>query len=117
MAATGGSAEIGTAYALALATDVTLPMAPERKAGENSYAAVVTVPKLEAGLYQITLSEEAWIDVVQNGAVVKSTDFSGQKDCPGVRKTVRFNLLAAPATVELSNASVPMLNFAISASN
>jgi hypothetical protein len=111
--AKGGSAEPGRGYALALAKNLDLPVAPERKPGPDRYAAVVSLPKLGAGLYQITLSEEAWIDVVADGALVKSRDFSGQKDCPGVRKTVRFKL-AGPATIEISNASVDKILLAIS---
>ena len=117
LAATGSSAEVGTAYALALAENVKLPVTPERKPSDSRYGAVVTVPKLEAGLYQVTLSDEAWIDVVQNGAIVKSSDFSGQRDCPGVRKTVRFHLTAAPAMIEISNSATPKLNIEISASH
>ena len=67
----------------------------------------------KAGLYQITLSDEAWIDVVENGARVKSSDFSGQKACPGVRKSVRFDLAAGPATLQISNSESPKINLAI----
>ena len=99
MPAESGQADAGAGYALTLAKDVKLPYPPERAPGKDTYAAVVNVPKLEPGLYQITLSGEAWIDVAQNGALVKSSDFSGQRDCPGVRKTVRFDLAAGPATI------------------
>jgi hypothetical protein len=114
--ATGGAAEPGKAYALSLAKDAKLPVAPERAPAADRYFGVVTLPKLAPGLYQITLSQEAWIDVAADGALVKSSDFSGQKDCPGVRKSVRFKL-AGPVTVEISNASVDNLLFAISAAN
>jgi hypothetical protein len=67
----------------------------------------------KAGLYEITLSDEAWIDVVQGGASVKSSDFSGQKNCPGVRKSVRFPLAAGAATVEISNAASAAIQVAI----
>ena len=63
------------------------------------------------------MSEEAWIDVAENGALVKSSDFSGQKDCPGVRKSVRFQLAAGSATVEISNANVGKVLFAVEPAN
>ena len=63
-----GEAKPGAGYAVALSKDVKLPVAPERAPSEGSYAAVLNVPKLDAGLYQVTLSAEAWVDVVQNGA-------------------------------------------------
>jgi hypothetical protein len=111
--ATGGEAAPGAAYALSLAKDVALPVAPERAPGKDTFGAVVTVPKLEPGLYQITLSEPAWIDVGANGALVKASDFSGQKDCPGVHKSVRFQLGEGSATIEISNSSVDKLLMAI----
>ena len=76
-------------------------------------AGIVRTTIDRAGLYQITLSDEAWVDVVQNGARVKSSDFSGQKACPGVRKSVRFDLAAGPATLQISNAESAKINLAI----
>ncbi len=111
--AVGGQAEIGKGYALALVKDVKLPVAPERAPAADRLAGVLTVPKLDAGLYQITLSEEAWIDVAQNGAIVKSSGFSGQRDCPGVRKSVRFKLGPGATTVEISNAAVDKIMLAV----
>ena len=78
---------------------------------------MVVAPKLDAGIYQITLSEEAWIDVAQGGALVKSSDFSGAKDCPGMRKSVRFPLSAGAATVEISNASGASVKMVIEPAN
>ena len=115
--ASGGTAEAGKAYSLSLAKDVKPAVAPERAPRDGSFGAVVGVADLAAGLYQITLSEEAWIDVVENGALIKSADFSGQKDCPGVRKTVRFQLPAGPATVQIGNANVDKVLIAIAPAN
>ena len=61
----------------------------------------------------MTLSDEGWVDVVQNGARVKSSDFSGQKTCPGVRKSVRFTLAAGPAQLQISNVETNKIVFAI----
>ena len=72
---------------------------------------IQALPK--AGVYEITLSDEAWVDVVQNGARVKSSDFSGQKNCPGVRKSVRFTLASGAATVQISNAASASIQVAI----
>ena len=116
MPAESGAAEVGKAYALTLSKDVKLPVEPERPPRKDTFAGFVSVPKLDAGLYQVTLSGEAWIDVAQNGVRVKSRGFTGQRDCPGVRKSVRFPLAAGPAVIQISNASAPRINFAISPS-
>ena len=113
LAATGGRAAVGKGYAVKLTQGLALPNKPGRDPGPATFAAVIDLPSLDAGLYQIALSQEAWIDVAQNASPVKSSDFSGQHDCPGLRKSVRFALGAGSATVEVSDASAQDLNFVI----
>ncbi|HEX4766434.1 MAG TPA: hypothetical protein VH414_09170 [Lichenihabitans sp.] len=70
---------------------------------KTPFAAVLKLAPLAApGTYEITLSEEAWIDVLQGGKEIRSRGFSGQADCPGVRKSVKFPLQAGDATVQIS---------------
>ncbi len=77
---------------------------PERAPKAGTFGGVLRITLAKPGAYDVTVSAEAWIDVVQNGASVKSSDFSGQKACPGVRKSVRFDLSAGAATLQISNA-------------
>lgn len=65
------------------------------------------------GRYQVTLSHEAWIDIVQAGAYRPSGEFSGVHGCPGLRKSVRFEFSAAPLVLQLSGASAPVIKIAI----
>jgi hypothetical protein len=89
---------------LAPLADAKLPMAPSRApksidllAGFVRYAAL---PK--SATYRITLSEPAWIDVVQDGQEIKSGAFSGVMGCEGIRKSVKFDLNASPFVIEIS---------------
>ena len=66
----------------------------------------------EAGLYQVTLSGEGWIDLVQDGAP-RAADHTGAKECPGLRKSVRFNVGAAPIALQLSGAPADTIKVAI----
>jgi hypothetical protein len=111
--ATDGQVAADAGYAVTLAKDVKLPVAPERTAKPNSFAAFLSAPKLAPGLYQITLSAEGWIDVAENGKLVKASAFSGQRDCPGVRKSVRFPLGGGSVTIEISNVGADKILFAI----
>jgi hypothetical protein len=58
----------------------------------------------KAGIYQITLTEPAWTDLVQDGVLLKPSEFSGVKDCEGARKSLRYDLKAGPAVLQISNA-------------
>ncbi len=79
---------------------------PGHKPKDGTFGAVFKTPPIAvAGTYQITLSDEAWIDVLQDGHEVRSSAFSGQKDCPDVRKSVRFPLNQGQATVQISGST------------
>ncbi|WKA28059.1 hypothetical protein [Bradyrhizobium roseum] len=79
-------------------------MPPERKPRtEQWHGGMVRLPALaKPGIYQITLSDDAWIDVIQNGRYARSVGSTGRSDCPGVRKSVRLDLDASPVVLQLS---------------
>jgi hypothetical protein len=54
------------------------------------------------GIYQVTLSEDAWIDIVQDNRYARSVGSTGRGDCPGLRKSVRLDLDAAPFVLQIS---------------
>jgi hypothetical protein len=84
--------------------DANLPTAPSRAPkSPDTYAGFVRVSALQkSATYRITLSQGAWIDVVQDGREVKSTAFSEATGCDGIRKSVKFDLAAAPFIIEIS---------------
>ena len=59
-------------------------------------------PPAQAERYYVTLSSEGWIDVVQNGAGIRSDAHTSAKECPGVPKSVRFPVVAFPIVLQLS---------------
>jgi hypothetical protein len=71
----------------------TFAMPPERKPRiEQWHGGMVRLPALpKPGIYQITLSEDAW-----------SVGSTGRSDCPGVRKSVRLDLDASPVVLQVS---------------
>jgi hypothetical protein len=79
-------------------------MPPERKPRiEAWHGGLVRLPALtKPGIYQITLSDDAWIDVIQNGRYARSVGSTGRSDCPGVRKSVRLDLDAGPVVLQAS---------------
>lgn len=63
---------------------------------------IASLPK--GGIYQVTLSEHAWIDMVQNGAPLANAGFTGDPSCGVVRKSVRYRVGEGPVTVQISGA-------------
>jgi len=77
---------------------------PERKPGvETARGGVFHVPApVRAGVFQVTVSDEAWIDIIQDGRFTRAVGSSSRSDCPGVRKSVRFELITSPVVVQVS---------------
>ncbi|TGQ69775.1 hypothetical protein EN829_013660 [Mesorhizobium sp. M00.F.Ca.ET.186.01.1.1] len=108
---------------LAVGAAVDLALVPVEKAGfeippehapdKGTFGAVASLAVPPDGAIQISLSGEAWVDVIQDGKTVKSTAYSGVKTCPGIRKSVRFKLAAGPATVQFSGAKKAGLKVAV----
>jgi hypothetical protein len=115
-AAAGATIVVGQAYGVVLepADSIVFRLPPERPLKPGGFGATLEVANIDRpGLYQITLSDEAWIDVIQGEAKLKSVGFTGQKDCPGLRKSVRFNLAAGPLSVQISDATRDAIGLAI----
>jgi hypothetical protein len=95
--------------------DVQFSRAPERQPkNTDSFAGMLIIGLVEKpGLYQLTLSEDAWIDVIQNDAFLKSLASSGKRGCVGVRKSVRFELGNGPVIVQFSSIEANSIKLAI----
>jgi hypothetical protein len=105
-----------TAITLALVTpaDAKLPTPPERAPKDGTFAGFTSFKNPpNAGLYTISLSTGAWIDVVQDGHFLKPKAFSGATDCEGIRKTMKYELSAKPFVLQVSGARENSLSIAI----
>ncbi|MFB9262774.1 hypothetical protein ACFFWD_06240 [Bradyrhizobium erythrophlei] len=104
----------GITLALVAPGDAKLPSPPERAPKEGTFAGftrIKTAPK--AGLYTISLSAGGWVDVVQDGHVLKPRAFSGATDCDGIRKTMKYELAASPFVLQVSGTKENSISIAI----
>jgi hypothetical protein len=92
-------------------------MPPERQPrSERWFGGAIHFPTLDKpGIYQVTLSEEAWIDVVQDNRYARSVGSTGRGDCPGLRKSVRLDLAAAPFVLQISGVASESVDVAVGA--
>ena len=78
---------------LAPADKIQLPHAPGRDVVAGTFATVLNLSgPPAAGVYTVSLSGGAWIDVFQDNLALKPMAHSGAKDCPNIRKTLKFQL-------------------------
>ena len=104
----------GITLALLPPADAKLLSPPERAPKDGTlagFASFKTAPK--AGLYTISLSAGAWIDVVQDGHFLKPRAFSGATDCEGIRKTMKYELAASPFVLQISGTPEQAISIAI----
>lgn len=100
--------------ALRSLAEAALPTAPERAPRDGSFAGYIQFAGLpRAGLTTVSLSAGGWVDVVQDGHLLKPTAFSGATDCDGIRKTMTYDLSAAPFVLQVSGSKESSISIAI----
>ena len=106
----------GTIVALVPFADAKLPAPPERAPkSPDTFAGFFEAPappasrQLQDHLVGRRLDRRR-----AGGQTVKSTAFSGALGCEGIRKSVKFDLAAAPFTVELSSVKTDSIKIVIS---
>jgi hypothetical protein len=94
--------------------EVRFVQAPER-APKNpvARAGILQAEVPAAGLYRISLSTGAWLDVIQNGGFIKPEAFSGATACEGLRKSVKFRLGAGAVSLQLSDVTAETIGISI----
>jgi hypothetical protein len=104
----------GMTFALLTLAEAKLPTPPERAPKDGTYAGFANFKGAPgAGLYTISLSAGAWVDVIQDGHALKPKAFSGATDCDGIRKTMKYEISASPFVLEISGAKGNALSVAI----
>jgi len=90
-----------------------LPKEPERSPNNDTFSGYLRISGIMPGTYSISLSDAAWVDVVEQDHILKAKAHSGVQGCQGIRKVLRFELRSDPVIIQISGASTPRLNFAI----
>lgn len=112
----GGAIAYGAATTVRLASGGTVKFRqpPERAPGPQTYGAVIELLAPPApGVYRVSLSAGAWLDAIQDGVTLKPLAFSGARDCPHIRKTLKFQLSDKPVTIQISNVAGPTISVVV----
>ncbi len=97
---TVGTPSVGKRFTVAGSLNVVGLTTEEQARG--GAAAIVQIGIPEPDTYSIALGDGAWIDVRQGGKVLVSVGHEHGPACTGIRKIVRFALVARPAELRLS---------------
>ncbi len=104
----------GITLALSAPAEARLPSPPERAPKEGTFAGFTSfkAPSM-AGIYTVSLSAGGWVDVIQDGHVLKPKAFSGATDCEGIRKTMKYEISASPFVLQVSGIKENSVSIAI----
>lgn len=101
------------------AKSVTMPVTAGVKpqaVSADAFSGWFTIPAgVKPGLYQVSLSSNGWIDIAQDGALVRSKGFTGRQECEAIHKSVRYEIGSGPVTVQITGAPVETVRLTISA--
>jgi hypothetical protein len=104
----------GFTLSLVAPTEAKLPSPPERAPKDGTFAGFANVKAApKAGIYTVSLSAGAWVDVVQDGHFLKPAGFSGATDCDGIRKTMKYELSDKPFVLQISGTKDNSISIAI----
>jgi hypothetical protein len=104
----------GVILNLVAPADAKLPTPPERAPKDGTFAGFASVKAApKAGIYTVSLSSGAWVDVVQDGHFLKPKAFSGATDCDGIRKTMKYELSDKPFVLQVSGSKDNAISMAI----
>lgn len=93
-------------------SEVIYPVAPER-GSDSGHGAIVTLEYIPAGRYRIVLSEEGWIDAIQDNKRLPILDSGHATNCPGTRQSVQIQVKSEPLTLQIGGIKADRVNIAV----
>ena len=108
--------DVATTLRLQPLSGAGLPKAPERAPkSPSAFAGHFTLAApAKAGKYRVTISSEGWVDVLDGGAYLHPSAFTGAKDCEGARKSVKFDLPDRPLALQFSGVPKDQISVIVS---
>jgi hypothetical protein len=84
----------------------------KRMLTDGAYAGITRFKVPSAGSYRVAIDRPFWVDVVDEGKLVSSTDFTGERGC-APRKIVAFALAAGTLVLQVSGQVSPHVSISI----
>ena len=92
--------------------DVIYFMPPER-GSDGGLGGVVTIESLPAGRYQVALSDDGWVDAIQDNKRLTELASSRTRECPGVLHSIEVEVQSQPLTLQIGGAHARRINIAV----
>jgi len=93
-------------------SEVIYRVTPDRGT-DGGLGGIVTLENISAGRYRIVLSEEAWIDAIQDDVRLPLLSSRKMTDCPGARRSVQVEVRNEPLTLQFGGATADHVKIAV----
>lgn len=103
--------------ALRPVADAGLPKPSERTRKPGTFAGFLRLGQIPAGTYTVSVSDYAWIDVLQNGSSLRPMDISEASGCDGIQRVLRFDLAAGSTTIQVGSVAANTIRLAVTPSS
>jgi len=102
------------AFAVALkpVADVIYFLPPDR-GSDGGLGGLVTIESIQAGRYQIALSDDGWVDAIQENKRLPELASSRTRECPGVLHSIEVEVRSEPLTLQIGGARTRRINIAV----
>lgn len=80
---------------------------------DGAYAGLVRLHIAAGGLYRIALSQPFWVDILERGALIASSDFTGARGCSAPHKVVLYRLAAGDQLLQVSGWAAPQAKLTV----
>lgn len=95
------------------AADAGLPKPSDRTRKPGTFAGFLRLGQIPGGTYTVSVSDYAWVDILQNGSSLKPMDISEASGCDGIQRVLKFSLAAGAATVQVSSVATDAIKLAV----
>lgn len=93
-------------------SEVIYPVAPER-GSDSGNGGIVTLEYIPTGRYRIVLSEDGWIDAIQDNKRLPILGSDRATNCPGTRRSVQIQVSSDPLTLQMGGVKADRVNIAV----
>jgi hypothetical protein len=93
-------------------SEVIYPVSPDR-GRDSGNGGIVTLENIPAGRYRIVLSEDAWIDAIQDDKRLPVLASDRAIDCPGTRPSIQVQVKGEPLTLQVGGATAKSIDIAV----
>jgi len=88
-------------------------LVPPERGSDGGNGAIVTLENIAAGRYRVVMSENAWLDAVQDNTRLPILSVRSSTGCPGTRQSMQIEVKSKPLTLQFGGTNARRIMVAV----